>query len=280
MKIFETTNDLQHFLNALMGKASIGFVPTMGALHNGHISLLKRAIAENDLVVFSIFVNPTQFNDPEDLKNYPRTINEDIKLLQQQSNVVLFIPEVEEIYPTQMKSEPELNFNPLDQVMEGASRPGHFKGVARVVKRLFEIVKPHKAYFGQKDFQQLAIIKNMVEQLALPVQVIACPTEREADGLAMSSRNRNLTATARKEAAIIPQVLNQAALQSATKSVQQVKDLVIGQIKANALLKLDYFEIADAKSLQPLQNWNSEGNNVACIAVFAGKVRLIDNIVF
>ncbi|MBA3901532.1 MAG: pantoate--beta-alanine ligase [Bacteroidetes bacterium] len=280
MKFFEKVFDLQAFLNAKGANSTIGFVPTMGALHNGHISLLKKALAENDLVVLSIFVNPTQFNNPEDLKNYPRTIKEDVKLLQQHVDVIIFAPSVEEVYPEGFGNQPDFDFSPLDKVMEGAFRPGHFNGVGRVVKRFFEIVNPQRAYFGQKDFQQLAIIKNMAAQLNLPLEIISCPTERETDGLAMSSRNRNLTPEARKFAAAIPVVLNEAKSMQPLKTVQQVKEWATGQIEATGFLQLDYFEIADVKNLQHLQNWNPEGNNVACIAVFAGKVRLIDNIVF
>ncbi len=280
MKFFEKVFDLQAFLNAKGANSTIGFVPTMGALHNGHISLLKKALAENDLVVLSIFVNPTQFNNPEDLKNYPRTIKEDVKLLQQHVDVIIFAPSVEEVYPEGFGNQPDFDFSPLDKVMEGAFRPGHFNGVGRVVKRFFEIVNPQRAYFGQKDFQRLAIIKNMAAQLNLPLEIISCPTERETDGLAMSSRNRNLTPEARKFAAAIPVVLNEAKSMQPLKTVQQVKEWATGQIEATGFLQLDYFEIADVKNLQHLQNWNPEGNNVACIAVFAGKVRLIDNIVF
>jgi pantoate--beta-alanine ligase len=280
MRVFHKTIDLQKFLNGLNQNISIGFVPTMGALHAGHISLLEKALKENDTVVFSIFVNPTQFNDPEDLKNYPRTINEDVKLLQQHANVVLFAPSVDDIYPNGQHFPLNINLSPLDKVMEGAHRPGHFQGVVTVVKRLFDIIKPHKAYFGQKDFQQLAIVKHLVRVLNIPIEIIGCPTERESDGLAMSSRNRNLTPETRAIAAKIPATLKDVASFKYAKTIQEVRDLVKNKFIVNDNFVLDYFEIADAQSLQPLQNWNEEGNNVACIAVFAGKVRLIDNIVF
>jgi pantoate--beta-alanine ligase len=280
MKVFDNVNDLQSFLNLEHNGIPVGFVPTMGALHSGHLSLIKRALSENGLVVCSIFVNPTQFNDPEDLKNYPRTLHADLKLLEGHENLIVFAPTVHEVYPQGMEKPLEINFGKLEQVMEGIYRPGHFKGVATVVSRLFEIVKPTKAYFGLKDFQQLAIIKNMVNQLSLPVEIISCPTQREEDGLAMSSRNRNLSSGERKAASAIPAILEKIKSSPYRMSPSEAKELVARELIKDSLLKLDYFEIADPETLQPLEKWNPEGNNVACIAVFAGKVRLIDNIAF
>jgi pantoate--beta-alanine ligase len=259
----------------------IGFVPTMGALHDGHITLIKKAKEESDIVVCSIFVNPTQFNDPEDLKNYPRTEAEDIKLLSGENCDVVFLPEEKEIYPKH-ENLPHLDFHfgELENVMEGKFRPGHFAGVAKVVSRLFDIVNPHKAFFGQKDYQQVAVINNLVKQTNSPVEIISCPTFREQDGLAYSSRNRFLTPIARSKAVIVPQALFHAKEMYAKESISTIKEMVAEKIRSTEDLSLEYFEISDSKTLLPLKEWNTAGNNVACIAVFAGKVRLIDNVIF
>jgi pantoate--beta-alanine ligase len=282
MLLFSKITDLREFLKQKKDTgALIGFVPTMGALHEGHITLIKEAKKESDIVVCSIFVNPTQFNDPEDLKNYPRTETEDIKLLESENCDVIFIPQVNEIYPGEdSTSERSFNFGELETVMEGKFRPGHFAGVGNVVSRLFEIVEPHKAFFGQKDYQQVAVIRSLVKQTNSPVEIIACPTHRETDGLAFSSRNRNLTPVAREKASTVSKVLFDAKEMFGKMSIEDTKAMVAEQIKASDVLSLEYFEISDAHSLLPLKEWNSPGNNVACIAVFAGKVRLIDNIIF
>jgi pantoate--beta-alanine ligase len=277
MDVFYKLSELLAHLQTLAGSNTIGFVPTMGALHQGHISLVERAALENNTVVCSIFVNPTQFNDPNDLKNYPRTLENDIALLQKSKCDILFAPTAEEIYPADFNLSQEFNLEGLDKVMEGASRPGHFKGVATIVKRLFEIVTPTRAYFGLKDYQQVAVIKSLVKVYNLSVEIVACETIRETDGLAMSSRNRLLTPQAREKAAIIPELLAEIKEKAAFCSIQEIKSLVKEKIDSTPLLKLDYIEISDAQSLAPLNNWSAQGNNLVCIAVFAGNIRLIDN---
>jgi len=292
MLIFKTIQELENHLKSIRQEQKIiGFVPTMGALHQGHLHLVKEAKKSSDFVVCSIFVNPTQFNDLSDLDKYPRTLPADIELLKTVNCDALFAPEISEIYT---KDELELkkqniedkawtegkpvDFGTLDKVMEGAQRPGHFNGVAQVVSKLFRIVKPHKAFFGQKDFQQLAIIKSMVKQLALPVTIVACPTVREKDGLAMSSRNVRLTAEERKLAPLIYKVLSEvkqmATQQSPAELIAYAKTCIAKEPK----MTLEYFEIADTDTLLPLKSQNKEQKAVACIALKLGAVRLIDNI--
>jgi pantoate--beta-alanine ligase len=279
----ETVIKRQQLLNTLNhlrseGK-SIGFVPTMGALHQGHIELVKRAIRENDVVVTSIFVNPTQFNNPSDLIHYPRTIEHDKSMLEEAGCHFLFLPEVEEMYPDGVKEKTaEIDLGGLDEVMEGEHRPGHFKGVIQVVKKLFDCVGTCKAYFGEKDFQQLAVIRKMVREWKLPVEIVPCPIVRETDGLAMSSRNTRLTAEERKIAPIISKTLFKAKASWNTNSIEQTKKIVEDIIGSEPKLKLEYFEIADATTLKPAEV-NQKKNVVACIAVHLGAVRLIDNIV-
>jgi pantoate--beta-alanine ligase len=255
----------------------VGFVPTMGALHSGHISLVKQAVNENRVVVVSIFVNPNQFNDANDLKRYPRNLEADLKLLEPTGCELVFAPNAEEIYP-----EPDtrkFDFGQLEQVMEGKHRPGHFNGVAQVVSRLFEIVEPHKAYFGLKDFQQLAIINKLVKMMKLPVEVVPCDIIREKNGLAMSSRNELLTAEERQNAALIYETLTNARKLTGEKSVSDLKNRVIETINKNPFLNVEYFEIVDSENLQPVKSWSDKGKKIGCIAVLCGKVRLIDNIV-
>lgn len=257
---------------------SIGLVPTMGALHEGHLSLVSICKGQNDLTVVSIFVNPTQFNDPNDLKNYPRMPEKDIVMLQQVGCDVAFVPDTKEVYP-----EPDtriFNFDGLDKTMEGKHRPGHFNGVAQVVSRLFQIVEPRRAYFGLKDFQQQVILKKMVRDLSLPVEVIACPIIREADGLAMSSRNLLLTPEQRKHAALIPQTLFLANEMSATHTPDDIRQFVARRINQDNLLLTEYFEIAHDSTLQPVRSWSEPGGKIGCIAVRVGNVRLIDNVIF
>ncbi len=278
MILVKTIKELQEKLEGLRSSGSVGFVPTMGALHHGHLSLVSKAVTENTSVVVSIFVNPTQFNDPNDLKHYPRTLEADLTLLQPTGCQLIFAPEPEEIYP-----EPDtrkFSFGNLEKVMEGEHRPGHFNGVAQIVSKLFEIVKPDKAYFGQKDFQQLAIIKNMVKQLGLYVEIIPCPIIREASGLAMSSRNELLSAEERQEAALIYQTLSEAQKLKNQKSVNEVKELVTEKINQSPWLTVEYFEVVDDENLQPVDSWDENNTKVGCIAVYCGKVRLIDNVVF
>jgi pantoate--beta-alanine ligase len=250
----------------------------MGALHPGHLSLVERAARENDRVVVSIFVNPNQFNDPNDLKNYPRTLEADKALLSALACDYLFVPAVEEVYP-----EPDtrkFSFGALETVMEGRYRPGHFNGVAQVVSKLFEMVRPERAYFGLKDFQQFCIVKNMVSRMNLPVKIVACDTMREADGLAMSSRNRLLTSEHRAVAPQIYRILQEARAEAGHLSPEALQRAVKEKIGSFKLLNLEYFEIVDELTLLPCTDWSQPGNKVGCIAVYAGSVRLIDNIFF
>ena len=255
---------------------TIGFVPTMGALHMGHLELMKRAKQENDMLVVSIFVNPIQFNNPEDLKKYPRDVNKDKELLEEIGCDVLFAPTVEEMYPKSVTKK--YDFGPLETVMEGASRPGHFNGVAIVVSKLFEIIQPHKAYFGEKDYQQLAIIKKLVDSEELPVKIVPCPIVREEDGLAMSSRNKRLTDEERVAAPYIYQTLKFAKKGSDTICPGPLRQMVVNMFKARDEFDLEYFELADDKDLQPINSWNSAPGILAFVVVKLGNVRLIDNI--
>lgn len=278
MLLTTTISELKSHLPLPSAGKKIGFVPTMGALHKGHISLVKQSVNENDIVVVSVFVNPTQFNDPKDLERYPRNLEADLRLLEETGCHLVFTPGVNEIYP-----EPDtrkFNFGNLETVMEGKHRPGHFNGVAQVVSKLFDIVRPHRAYFGLKDFQQLAIIKNMVSQLQLPVEIIPCPIIREESGLAMSSRNELLTANERKNAALISQTLFEAKKLITEKSVPTLAEWITETINKNPFLRVEYVEIVDSLTLQPVENWNETEEIVCCVAVFCGKIRLIDNIVF
>ena len=256
---------------------TIGFVPTMGALHEGHLKLIRQAASENDFVAVSIFVNPIQFNNPEDLEKYPRTLEEDLLKLEGTGCNLVFAPSAQEMYP-----EPDLtefDFGDLDKVMEGKFRPGHFRGVAVVVKKLFEIVTPHKAYFGEKDFQQLAIIKKMVSMLKMPVEIVPCPIVREADGLAMSSRNARLTLDERIEAPAIYKALLSVKENYSWFIPAGVKQLVTGEIQENQFFRVEYAEVVDTQTLQPFEDWHDAEHAVICVAAFIGNVRLIDNIV-
>ncbi len=278
MFLAETITELQNKLTDLKKSGTIGFVPTMGALHAGHISLVNQAVSENQIVVVSIFVNPTQFNDKNDLERYPRTLESDLKLLEKTGCHIVFAPSAQEVYP-----EPDTRkfiFGQLETVMEGKHRPGHFNGVAQVVSKLFDFVKPDKAYFGLKDFQQLAIINEMVKQLKLDIEIIACPIIREESGLAMSSRNELLTEDERKNAATISATLFKAKELRKQKSVNELENWVIETINKNPFLTVEYFEIVDSRQLQPVKNWDENCTKVGCVAVFCGKVRLIDNVVF
>ena len=276
MNVYEKAAELNDFLASLRAKGkSVGFVPTMGALHNGHISLINKAKHENDIVVASIFVNPTQFNNPDDLKKYPRTIEADKQLLEKNGSDVLFFPSVEEIYPE--KDNTVFDLGGLDTLMEGKFRPGHFNGVAMVVKRLFQIVQPNNAYFGEKDFQQLAIIRYMVKSEKLPVNIIGCPTLRETSGLAMSSRNTRLTGEEKAEAAAIYKALAEARENSNKHLPAKVIDLFQNNISQNPVFKFEYFEIVDSETLLPVEEFNSKRKAVGCVALWIRDVRLIDN---
>jgi pantoate--beta-alanine ligase len=278
MKSFSTISDLKAEISRLIAlKKSVGFVPTMGALHRGHLTLVERAKQQNDVVVVSIFVNPTQFNDKNDLSRYPRTPEQDLQMLEAAGVDLVFVPEVLEIYP-EGEMEEKFEFGNLEQLMEGAHRPGHFQGVARVVAKLFRIVCPERAYFGEKDFQQLAIIKELTGKFFPKIDIIPCPTVREYDGLAMSSRNALLDNETRKEAALISQTLFQVQNSKNDLSIAELKKLVEEKINASRFLKLEYFEIADENSLHPVSEISTTKTVRAFIAVKAGAVRLIDNI--
>ena len=277
MKVIHTIKDLQAELSVLKAQGKkVGLVPTMGALHAGHASLVKRSVNENEVTVVSVFVNPTQFNDKNDLVKYPRTLDADCKLLEACGATYAFAPSVEEMYP-----EPDtrqFSYAPLDPVMEGAFRPGHFNGVCQIVSKLFEAVKPHRAYFGEKDFQQLAIIREMVRQMQFDLEIVGCPIVREEDGLALSSRNARLSAEERENALKISQTLFKSRTFAATHTVSETLKFVEDAIAAVPGLRLEYFEIVDGNTLQKVDNWNQTSYVVGCITVFCGDVRLIDNI--
>lgn len=277
MKIVSSIKDLKNFLALEREKGKkVGLVPTMGALHAGHISLVKRCVAENDICVVSDFVNPTQFNDKHDLETYPRTLDADCALLEPVGCDYVFAPSVVEMYP-----EPDtrvFNLGPVAEVMEGPRRPGHFNGVAQVVSKLFYIVEPDNAYFGEKDFQQIAVIREMVRQLNLPVHIVDCPIQREADGLALSSRNTRLTPEQRQKAPVIARTLKESTTFVPAKSVQEVIDYVVNTINQVPEMEVEYFEIVDGNTMQPIQNWSDTTYPVGCITVYCGEVRLIDNI--
>lgn len=277
MKVAATINELKALLQVCRNEGkSVGFVPTMGALHNGHASLVKRSVAENDVTVVSVFVNPTQFNDKNDLKNYPRTLEADCNLLAAVSADIVFAPEVSEMYPEEDKRQ--FSFAPLDTVMEGTCRPGHFNGVAQIVSKLFYAVEPNKAYFGEKDFQQLAIIREMVRQLSIDVEIVGCPIIREADGLAMSSRNTLLSAEERERALTISRALFKSLEYAKSNTLAMTRSFVEGVIAGTEGLDLEYFQIVDGNTLQELKEWSDSDYIVGCIALFCGKIRLIDNI--
>ena len=272
-KISETTSFLQEQRN--IGK-TIGFVPTMGALHEGHLALMQQAKEENDLLVVSVFVNPIQFNKSSDLEKYPRNLEQDKKLLERVKCDILFAPTVEEMYPEPIIKE--YDFGMLGKVMEGANRPGHFNGVAIVVKKLFDITIPNKAYFGEKDFQQLAIIKKLVAMEHLNLEIVPCPIVREFDGLAMSSRNERLTAQQRKNAPFIYKTLQQALKMTASKSVMEVKSWVENEFSSNDAFDMEYFEVGDAVDLQQVKDWKGTKNIMGFVVANMRNVRLIDNI--
>ncbi len=287
MKTFNLIKDIKNHISELKSSSdkptTIGFVPTMGALHKGHISLIEKAKKENDVVVCSIFVNPIQFDNKEDLKKYPRDINEDIKKLEDIGCDILFNPCADEMYPKNKSNctdeQKSVNLGELDKTMEGKYRTGHFDGVAIVVNKLFDIAKPDKAYFGEKDFQQLCIIKYLVKQNNIPVQIIGCSIIREKDGLAISSRNIRLTSEQRNIAPVIYKTLKKAKEKSRYLSVEEIKILVTKEINKNKLLKLEYFEIVDIYSLKSIYKWSDTKKTIACIAVYLEKIRLIDNII-
>ena len=277
MKVVHTIKDLQAELSALkvQGK-KVGLVPTMGALHAGHASLVKRSVSENGVTVVSVFVNPTQFNDKNDLEKYPRTLEADCSLLEECGAALVFAPSVSEMYP-----EPDtrqFSYAPLDTVMEGAFRPGHFNGVCQIVSKLFDAVQPDRAYFGEKDFQQLAIIREMVRQLNYSLEIVGCPIVREADGLARSSRNKRFSAEERENPLNITRTFFKSRNFAATHTVSETQKMVEDAIEAAPGLRLEYFEIVDGNTLQKINDWENTSYAVGCITVFCGEVRLIDNI--
>ncbi|MGB0981539.1 MAG: pantoate--beta-alanine ligase [Winogradskyella sp.] len=276
---YKKTKLIEHIRVLKSNTKTIGFVPTMGALHNGHLSLVSKALSENEMVVVSIFVNPTQFNNKEDLIKYPKTLKADIALLEtiSKTKIVVYAPTIEDIYTDKVESS-IFTFDGLEHEMEGAFRDGHFNGVGTIVKRLFEIVHPNYAYFGEKDFQQLQIIKKLVELHNIPVKIVGCPIYRASDGLAMSSRNERLTAQHRKAAPFIYKTLQIAKVKFGTKSAKVVTEWVKKQFKKQPLLELEYFTIADIDTLKPVKRKSSTKTYRAFMAVYAGDIRLIDNI--
>ena len=277
MKVIHTVASLNKALAPYrFSGATIGFVPTMGALHEGHATLVRQCVSENNVCIVSIFVNPTQFNNKEDLRHYPRTLETDSKLLEELGVTFVFAPSEEEMYPE--TDTRVFDFGHLENVMEGRFRKGHFNGVAQIVSKLFDMVKPDVAYFGEKDFQQLAIVREMTLQLDLPVRIIGVPTVRESSGLAMSSRNQRLSETEKTNAAEIFRILNKSKKITNTMPINEFRTLVINEINNVPDLSVEYFEIVDGNSLQPVSSWQNANYIVGCIAVFCGDVRLIDNI--
>ena len=277
MLVFAKNKSVQQKISSLGTNISVGFVPTMGALHQGHLSLIENAKRNNDLVVVSIFVNPTQFDKQEDLINYPKTIVSDLNLLESVGCDIVYMPSAEEVYENNITSK-TFDFDGLEHQMEGKFRTGHFDGVGTIVKRLFEIVQPTRAYFGEKDFQQLQIVKKLVSKYNIPVDVIGCPIHREANGLAMSSRNERLSESAREKAAIIYQILNSAKEIFQMNSAEQTIKFVENEFKKHPEFELEYFEIADEATLLPVSEKESEKKYRGFIAIFIENIRLIDNI--
>lgn len=275
MKVIRTVEELKSAIaEARKSGKSVGLVPTMGALHEGHMSLIRNARKHNDVVVTSVFVNPTQFNNPDDLRTYPRTEEADCALLEKEHVDIAFIPSVEEMYP-----EPDtrvFDLGPVAEVMEGAMRPGHFNGVAQIVSRLFAIVQPDRAYFGEKDFQQIAVIRKMVQLEGFNIDIVPCPICREDDGLALSSRNVRLSAHQRQIAPNIHRILEEST--SWDKPLPETRCQVIDAINAYPEMEVEYYEIVDAATMQPIASWEESDSPVGCVTVYLGDVRLIDNI--
>ena len=281
MKVITKVIDMQNelFVQRKNGR-SIGLVPTMGALHEGHASLVRRCVKENDVTVVSVFLNPTQFNDKGDLERYPRTLDADCKLLEKEGADYVFAPSVEEVYPT--PDERHFEFPPVTTVMEGAKRPGHFNGVCQVVSRLFYIVRPQRAYFGEKDWQQIAVVKQLVKYMGVNIEIVECETIREKDGLAKSSRNTLLSADERAIAPKIYEALKAGVKYAKTHTVEETHDKVVADINAVEGLDVEYFSIVDGSTLLDIQSWDDCEKAVGCITVYCGKtpIRLIDHIDF
>ncbi len=281
MKVFQKNADLQNELFALRKRGlSVGLVPTMGALHEGHASLVKKSVEDNDVTVVSVFVNPTQFNDKNDLKNYPRNLEADCALLEKVGADIVFAPTVEEMYPT--PDTRQFEYPPVSTVMEGAHRPGHFNGVCQVVSRLFYIVRPQRAYFGEKDWQQIAVVKCMVKALSINVDIVECPIVRDDDGLAKSSRNTLLAPDERAIAPNIYKALKAGVEYAGNHTVEETHDKVVADINAVEGLEVEYFAIVDGNTLQDVHSWDESPYVVGCITVYCGKtpIRLIDHIKF
>ena len=279
MKTLQKIQQIQSEVNALRSQQkSIGFVPTMGALHEGHLALIRQARQENDVLVCSVFVNPKQFNNPQDLEKYPQTLEEDLKKLEAESCDYVFAPSNDEMYPEPVQEE--YDFGHLEKVMEGKFRPGHFNGVAIVVRRLFEIIRPDRAYFGEKDFQQLKIIRKLVEMIDMDIDIISVPISREQDGLAISSRNFRLTPKERKIAPRIYEIIKEARDQiNRFVTPADMKAWGMAQFEKEDKLQPEYFEIVDMDNLTPIEQWKDTNRSILCVAVYLGQVRLIDNIV-
>lgn len=282
MKVINKTSDLQAIIEQFKNDGkSIGLVPTMGALHKGHLSLVKNSISNNDITVVSIFVNPTQFNNPNDLASYPRTVDKDLELLQTIGCDIVFAPEADDIYSkSETDSRFEFDFEGLDKVMEGKFRPGHFNGVVQIVSKLFDLVRPDRAYFGEKDFQQLAIIRLMTKRYNLPIEIVPCPIVREDSGLALSSRNSLLNANEKQVVQHIYAVLNESRQFVPQTEVEELKQCVIAAIEQKTELKVEYFDIVDGHTLKSIVKWDESDYIVGCVTVFCGNVRLIDNICY
>ncbi|MDE5840924.1 MAG: pantoate--beta-alanine ligase [Muribaculaceae bacterium] len=279
MQIIRTVSDLEAFVGKTLGNGkTIGLVPTMGALHDGHLSLVKRAVEENDVSLVSVFVNPTQFNNPTDLATYPRDEENDFRLLAEAGATAVFAPSVEEMYPDGTQADHVYDLGTAAEVMEGKFRPGHFQGVAQVVSRLFLLCRPTRAYFGEKDFQQIAVIRNMVESEHINVEIVPVPIKRADDGLALSSRNALLTEEQRNVAPEIHAALAYSVEYSKDHSVRATHDTVVERINAVPYMNVEYFEIVDGRTLLPVEEWSESPDIVGCITVYCGKVRLIDNI--
>lgn len=281
MKIIRTLYDMTEYRHRQRERgASVGFVPTMGALHDGHLSLVHQAVKENTVAVVSVFVNPIQFNNPDDFEKYPRTEEEDFKLLAAAGVDAVFAPTADEMYPSKNDDCKEYNLGKVAEVMEGAYRPGHFQGVARVLDILFRLIDPNRAYFGEKDFQQIAVVRNLVKSEGLNVEIVACPIKRASDGLALSSRNTRLNDEQRKVAPEIYSTLKYSVEYSQQHSVQATHDTVVEHLDAIPGMRVEYFEIVDARTLGPVVEWEESNWIVGCITVYLGDVRLIDNIAY
>lgn len=279
MRIIETVSELLTFVEK--GKQTglkTGLVPTMGALHAGHLSLVKRSLEDNDVTIVSIFVNPVQFNNPSDLASYPHQPEEDFKLLAEEGVDIVFAPSVDEIYPPEFDKTKSFDLGKVAEVMEGKYRPGHFQGVALVVSRLFQLCRPTRAYFGMKDFQQIAVIREMIKGEGLDVEIVACPIVREDSGLALSSRNQLLSAEERKQASLINQTLKKSLDYSQTHSVTETKAWVCEHLNSVENFKVEYFDIVDGQTLISMTEWSEATYIVGCITVYVGDIRLIDNI--